>query len=126
LRILYRLLFCFSAVMTAGLIVFDLILARRNTPRILRDLCQGVAYLITAFLVLTRFEVDVTKIFTASVLTTAVIGLALQETLGNVAAGLALQVERDFDVGDWIKIDGKIEGRIREVRWRVTSLVTKN
>lgn len=126
LRILYRLLFCFSVVLTAGLILFDLILARRNVPRILRDLSQGVAYLITGFLVLARAEVDVTKIFTASVLTTAVIGLALQETLGNIAAGLALQVERDFDVGDWIKIDGKLEGRIREVRWRVTTLVTKN
>jgi small-conductance mechanosensitive channel/CRP-like cAMP-binding protein len=126
LRILYHLLFCFGAVLTAGLVVFDLILARRQIPRILRDLSQGVAYLIAFFLVLTRAEVDVTKIFTASVLTTAVIGLALQETLGNVAAGLALQMERDFDVGDWIRIDDKITGRIREVRWRATSIVTKN
>jgi small-conductance mechanosensitive channel/CRP-like cAMP-binding protein len=126
LRVLYRLLFCFAAVLTAGLVVFDLLLGRRQIPRILRDLCQGFAYLIAGFLVLTRAEVDVSKIFTASVLTTAVIGLALQETLGNVMAGLALQVERDFDVGDWIRIDEKITGRIREVRWRVTSLVTKN
>ncbi|MES1166036.1 MAG: mechanosensitive ion channel family protein [Verrucomicrobiota bacterium] len=126
LRVLARLLFCFGAVLTAGLVVFDLILARRRIPRILRDLCQGIGYLIAAFLVLTGAEVDVTKIFTASVLTTAVIGLALQETLGNVAAGLALQVERDFDVGDWIRIDERISGQIREVRWRATSLVTKN
>ena len=41
-------------------------------------------------------------------------------------AGLALQVERDFELGDWIRIDEKITGRIHEVRWRVTSLVTKN
>jgi small-conductance mechanosensitive channel/CRP-like cAMP-binding protein len=126
LRVLYRLLFCFAAVLTAGLVVFDLVLGRRQIPRILRDLCQGIAYLIAGFLVLTRAEVDVTKIFTASVLTTAVIGLALQETLGNIMAGLALQIERDFDVGDWIRIDAKITGRIREVRWRVTSLITKN
>ncbi len=126
LRVLYRLLFCFAAVLTTGLIVFDLILARRRIPRILRDLCQGIAYLIAGFLVLTRSEVDLSKIFTASVLTTAVIGLALQETLGNVAAGLALQVERDFDVGDWIRVDEKISGCIHEVRWRVTSLITKD
>ncbi len=126
LRVLYRLLFCFACVLTAGLVVFDLLLSRRPIPRILRDLFQGVAYLIAGFLVLTSAEVDVSKIFTASVLTTAVIGLALQETLGNIMAGLALQVERDFDVGDWIRVDEKITGRIREIRWRVTSLMTKN
>ena len=126
MRILYHLLFCFAAVLTAGLVLFDVLLARRQVPRILRDLAQGFAYLVAGFFVLTRAEVDVTKIFTASVLTTAVIGLALQETLGNLMAGLALQLEPDFDVGDWIRIDDRLTGRIREVRWRVTSLLTKN
>jgi small-conductance mechanosensitive channel len=126
LRLLSVLLFSFSAVITAGLLLFDVVLVRREIPRILRDLVQGIAYLITAALVLTRSEVDVTKVFTASVLTTAVIGLALQETLGNVAAGLALQLERDFEVGDWITLDDRITGRIRDVRWRATTIVTKN
>ena len=39
----------------------------------MRDLIHGVAYLATAALVLTRSQVDVTKVFTASVLTTAAI-----------------------------------------------------
>jgi small-conductance mechanosensitive channel len=126
LRLLSVLLFSFGVVIVAGLLLFDVVLVRREIPRILRDLVQGVAYLITAALVLTRSEVDVTKVFTASVLTTAVIGLALQETLGNVVAGLALQLERDFEVGDWITLDEKITGRIRDVRWRATTVVTKN
>ena len=126
LRVLSILLFSFAAVLASGLVLFDLVLARRELPRILRDLVHGLAYLVTAAVVLTRSEVDVTKVFTASVLTTAVIGLALQETLGNIMAGLALQLERDFDIGDWIKIDDKITGRIREVRWRATTLMTKN
>ena len=126
LRILYRLLFCFAVVLATGLVTFDLVLVRRQIPRILRDLLQGIAYLITAIGVLSRSDVDVTKIFTASVLTTAVIGLALQETLGNVMAGLALQIERDFEVGDWIRVDEKLSGRIHDLRWRVTSLITTN
>ena len=126
LRVLSMLLFSFAVVIGSGLVLFDLILARREIPRILRDLVHGIAYLITAAAVLTRSDVDVTKVFTASVLTTAVIGLALQETLGNIMAGLALQLERDFDVGDWIRLDDKISGRIREVRWRATTLLTKN
>ena len=85
------LLFSFGVVIVAGLLLFDVVLVRREIPRILRDLVQGIAYLITAALVLTRSEVDVTKVFTASVLTTAVIGLALQDTLGqrHVRAGAA-------------------------------------
>jgi len=125
-RVLSILLFSFSVVITSGLLLFDVVLARRELPRILRDLVHSVAYLITAAIVLTRSEVDVTKVFTASVLTTAVIGLALQETLGNIMAGLALQLERDLEVGDWVKIDDKVTGRIREVRWRATTVVTKN
>jgi len=126
LRLLPALLFSFAAVIAASLVLFDVVLARREIPRILRDVVQGIAYLITAAFVLTRSDVDVTKVFTASVLTTAVIGLALQETLGNLAAGLALQLERDFEVGDWVKIDDRITGRIREIRWRATTVVTKN
>jgi small-conductance mechanosensitive channel/CRP-like cAMP-binding protein len=126
LRVLSVLLFSFSAVITSGLVLFDVALARREIPRILRDLVHAISYLITAAIVLTRSEVDVTKVFTASVLTTAVIGLALQETLGNIMAGLALQLERDLEVGDWVRIDDKITGRIREVRWRATTVVTKN
>jgi small-conductance mechanosensitive channel/CRP-like cAMP-binding protein len=126
LRVLSFLLFSFSVVIASGLLLFDVALARREIPRILRDLVHGIAYLITAAIVLTRSSVDVTKVFTASVLTTAVIGLALQETLGNIMAGLALQLERDLEVGDWVRIDEKITGRIREVRWRATTVVTKN
>ena len=126
LRLLPVLLFSFAVVIVGGLVLFDVVLVRREIPRILRDLMQGIAYLITAVVVLTRSEVDVTKVFTASVLTTAVIGLALQETLGNVMAGLALQLERDLEIGDWISLDDKIAGQIREVRWRATTIVTKN
>ncbi len=126
LRLLPVMLFSFSLVIVSGLVLFDVILVRREIPRILRDLLQGITYLITTALILTRSEVDVTKVFTASVLTTAVIGLALQETLGNVMAGLALQLERDFEVGDWISLDDRISGKIREVRWRATTIVSKN
>jgi small-conductance mechanosensitive channel len=125
-RLLTILLFSFSVVLTAGLLLFDVALARRAYPRILRDLVHAIAYLITAAVVLTRSEVDVTRVFTASVLTTAVIGLALQETLGNIMAGLALQLEPDLEVGDWVRIDDKTTGRIREMRWRATTVVTKN
>ena len=53
-----------------------------------------------------------------------VFGLALQETLGNAFAGLALQVERPFRVGHWVKAADH-EGRVVEVTWRATKIKTK-
>jgi len=129
LRVLAVLMLCFAAVIASTLLVFDVVLRRRQIPRILQDLVQAIAYFVTAAIVLTRSDVDVTRVFAASVLTTAVIGLALQDTLGNIMAGLALQLERDFEVGDWINLGDRaspIVGRVREVRWRATTIVTKN
>ncbi|HEY5450310.1 MAG TPA: mechanosensitive ion channel family protein, partial [Polyangia bacterium] len=129
LRVLAVLLLCFAMVIAGSLLVFDLVLRRRQLPRILQDLVQAVAYFIVAAIVLTRSDVDVTRVFTASVLTTAVLGLALQDTLGNIMSGLALQLERDFEVGDWINLGDRaapIVGRIREVRWRATTIITRD
>jgi CRP-like cAMP-binding protein len=53
-----------------------------------------------------------------------VVGFALQDTLGNLFAGLAIQIERPFRVGQWIRI-GDFEGKVAEVTWRATKLLTK-
>ena len=54
----------------------------------------------------------------------AVIGFALQDTLGNAFAGLAIQIDRPFRVGHWITI-GSNEGLVTEITWRATKLRTK-
>lgn len=54
----------------------------------------------------------------------AVIGFALQDTLGNAIAGLAIQVDRPFKVGHWITV-GSFEGAVTEITWRATKLRTK-
>ncbi|MEZ5319849.1 MAG: mechanosensitive ion channel [Vicinamibacterales bacterium] len=54
----------------------------------------------------------------------ALVGFALQEQLANAFAGLAIQVEKPFRVGQWIVV-GEHEGRVTEVTWRATKIVTK-
>jgi small-conductance mechanosensitive channel/CRP-like cAMP-binding protein len=54
-----------------------------------------------------------------------VLGFALQDTLGNAFAGLAIQVERPFRVGHWITAD-EHEGRVVEITWRATKIQTKS
>ena len=52
-------------------------------------------------------------------------GFALQDTLGNFFAGLAIQIEKPFRVGHWIRV-GEREGQVQEVTWRATKLLTKD
>jgi small-conductance mechanosensitive channel len=55
----------------------------------------------------------------------AALALGLQDQLGNLFAGLAIQIERPFRVGHWISV-ANYEGRVVEVTWRATKLRTKS
>ena len=93
-------------------------------PRILRDLLLALTYIVVAITILSR-DIDLTGIVATSAVITAVIGLSFQDTLGNMMGGMALQLERTIGVGDWIKLDG-YEGLVKEIRWRHTSIETRN
>ena len=99
---------------------------RLELPRILRDLLLALAYVVTAFSLLAREGVDLTGIVATSAVITAGIGFSLQDTLGNVIGGVALQLERTIQVDDWIRINDKYEGRVTEIRWRQTSIETRD
>lgn len=64
------------------------------------------------------------RLIATSAVSAVVVGFALQDTLGNAFAGLALQSEKPFHVGHWIRV-GEFEGRVAEVTWRATKLRTK-
>ncbi len=64
------------------------------------------------------------KFLTTSAVGAVVLGFALQDTLGNAFAGLAIQIEKPFHVGQWIRV-GDHEGRVEEITWRATKLRTK-
>ena len=51
-----------------------------------------------------------------------VLGLALQNTLGDVFSGLSLSVEKPYDVGDALLLEGGVEGRVIQINWRSTHL----
>ena len=66
---------------------------------------------------------DLTALLTTSALLTAVIGFALQATLGNLFAGVAIQIEQPFNIGDVININDNY-GRVETLRWRSMTLRT--
>jgi small-conductance mechanosensitive channel/CRP-like cAMP-binding protein len=115
-----------ALVNVAGIFVFEILLdaLRLKPPRIMRDLLLALSYVVVAITILSR-DVDLTGIIATSAVLTAVIGLSFQDTLGNMMGGMALQMERTIGVGDWIKFDGQ-EGLVRDIRWRHTSIETRN
>ena len=64
------------------------------------------------------------KIAATTAVGAVVIGFALQDTLGNLFSGLAIQVEKPFHVGQWVTIGGK-DGKVTEITWRATKIRTK-
>src|SRR4029077_11105908 len=64
------------------------------------------------------------KIVATTAVGAVVIGFALQDTLGNLFAGLAIQIEKPFGVGHWVTIGGK-DGLVSEITWRATKIRTK-
>jgi small-conductance mechanosensitive channel/CRP-like cAMP-binding protein len=113
-------------VNVASVFVFDVVLdaLRLRPPRIMRDLLLALSYIVIGISILSR-DVDISGIVATSAVITAVIGLSFQDTLGNMMGGMALQMERTIGVGDWIKFDGQ-EGVVRDIRWRHTSIETRN
>jgi small-conductance mechanosensitive channel/CRP-like cAMP-binding protein len=106
---------------------FDVLLTliRVRIPHILRDLLLASAYLIIGFILLSRSGFDLTGIVATSAVITAVVGFSLADTLGNIMGGMALQMEHTISVGDWVRIDN-VEGKVKEIRWRQTSIETRD
>ncbi|MEN3340248.1 MAG: hypothetical protein V7647_3924 [Acidobacteriota bacterium] len=87
-------------------------------PAILQD------FIVVGLLVLVATFVFNDRLLATSAVSAVVIGFALQDTLGNAFAGLAIQSEKPFRVGHWIRV-AEFEGRVAEVTWRATKLRTK-
>ena len=82
-------------------------------------------FIVIGLLLLVATFVFHDRLLTTSAVSAVVIGFALQDTLGNAFAGLAIQSEKPFHVGHWIRV-GDFEGRVAEVTWRATKLRTKS
>lgn len=94
-----------------------------TVPKIMQDFIQIVAFVLVSIIILQEYlKLDTSILVTSSVLS-IVIGLALQDTLGNFFAGLALQMQRPLETGDWVKINDQI-GVVTEIDWRAVRLRT--
>jgi small-conductance mechanosensitive channel/CRP-like cAMP-binding protein len=123
----FRIVSAVALIRICGFAAFRLLLPfmGRSPPRIVEDVAIVVVYVIYAFTQLRAIGVDLGSIVTTSAILTAVIAFAMQDTLGNLLGGLALQVDNSVQVGDWVRIDTLV-GRVRDIRWRSTLIETRN
>jgi small-conductance mechanosensitive channel/CRP-like cAMP-binding protein len=105
--------------------VFDVVMSRRRNviaPQLLRQIVSIAVYLLLfASALRILFHYDVKTALTGGAVLAAVIGLALQDTLGNLFSGIALHMEGAFDVGDVLH-SGDYVGVVESVSWRATRM----
>ncbi|HKP62037.1 MAG TPA: mechanosensitive ion channel family protein [Polyangiales bacterium] len=129
MRVVPMLLVLLAFGRLATVALFDWALSRRlrrDAPRIVRDIAEGVIAIVALMIALNAAGVEAVPLVTTSAVITAILGLSLQDTLGNLFAGLALQAQRPFELGEWIQIDpiGMQVGRVVEMNWRATKVLT--
>ncbi|PTQ90846.1 mechanosensitive ion channel family protein [Agitococcus lubricus] len=94
-------------------------------PRILEDILLILAYIAWGMVRLSLAGVNLSGLVTTSAVITGIIAFSMQDTLGNILGGLALQLDDSISIGNWIKVDD-ISGQVIEVHWRHTAVRTRN
>ena len=95
-----------------------------KVPKLLIDLFRLFLVLLGGTIVLASvWHADLAGVATALGVSSIVIGLALQDTLGSVTSGIALLFEHPFTVGDWLSV-GDLVGQVIDINWRAVRLQT--
>jgi len=96
-----------------------------SETRFVQDLFAGVVYIGAGLAIISYvFDMPVRGLLAASGVIAIVLGLALQSTLGDVFSGIVVNISKPFHAGDWITVDGGLEGQVVETNWRATKILT--
>src|SRR5580700_1173927 len=104
---------------------FVIVERRPREGKLLQDLLAGLIYLAAVFAIVAYvFDLKIQGLLATSGAIAIVLGLALQSTLSDVFSGIVLNFSRPYRPGDWISIDGTTDGRVIEMNWRATHVLT--
>src|SRR5690625_2012974 len=109
-----------------GLCFFRLLLPRLkiSPPRILEELLILLGYVGWTLYLLSGVGLDLSSLVTSTAVITAILAFAMQDTLGNILSGLALQLDQSICIGDWLEFDDMF-GQVVQVQWRHTAIMTR-
>ncbi len=110
--------------------VISLVIVFEERPRegkLLRDFLSALIYLAAVFAIVAHvFGQPIQGLLATSGAIAIILGLALQSTLNDFFSGLVLNFSHPFRPGDTISIDGVTEGKVVEMNWRATHILTGN
>lgn len=100
---------------------------RRPYPRLLKDLIAAILFLI-AFIATVSLYMGQGALgaLAGSGLILAMLGFAIRNVVADTLSGVALGVEGPFRIGDWVDIDTLARGRVIEIGWRTTRVLTRD
>ena len=100
---------------------------RSGVPLLLVNIFSLLLLVIILFWSVSRvFGVQLGPLLATSAAFSIVLGLALQDTLGNLFAGISLQIDKSYEIDDWIEVTMGVQksvGQVKEISWRSTTLL---
>ena len=131
LRVLLWFILVVSVIRFFNQIIFNRALQKTNSyelTNLIRNVVVILVYIIAFFIIFqSQFpNVELAPLFTGSTIIGIVVGLALQDTLGNLFSGLAMQADQPFQIGDVITLGapGMQTGVIENITWRGVKIRT--
>ena len=100
---------------------------RAGVPLLLVNIFSLLLSVVILFWSVSRiFDIQLTPLLATSAAFSIVLGLALQDTLGNLFAGISMQIDKTFEIDDWLEVQNgtiKVVGQVKEFSWRSTLLI---
>src|SRR5258707_256974 len=129
LRLVSFAILAYLLVRALNAFIFGLVRFRRGfeAPTLVRNIFSIVAFTALFFLIFTLIfpNANLGAVFTTSAIFGVILALALQDTLGNFFAGISLQADRPFQVGDVITVGSERHtGVVEEITWRAVKIRT--
>jgi small-conductance mechanosensitive channel len=130
LKLILLSLLVFLGVRALSTVIFDFLFRIRRgyeAPTLVRNIFSLLVFTILFVLIFNRIyeEVNLGALFTTSAIFGVIIGLALQDTLGNFFSGISLHADRPFQVGDVITVgQQKHTGVVEGITWRAIKIRT--
>ena len=120
----------YASIRVINAFLFDILFRLRQgyeAPTLVRNIFTLAAFAIFFLVVFTKLyeEVNLGALFTTSAIFGVIIGLALQDTLGNFFAGISLHADRPFQVGDVVVVGQQhLTGVVEGITWRAVKIRT--
>lgn len=120
-----RVITVICVITTIILVVINKMFARSRrgitVARLANSIIKWIAFIVTVIALLAIWGVDTTALITGAGVITLVVGLGMQSLIADVVAGLFIVFENEFNVGDYVTVDG-FRGEVISIGIRTTKV----